>query len=54
MNIGIVKVEQGKALIRSNVFSGKVQVSFTGGFVWPVIHKAEIMDISVETIELDR
>ena len=54
MNIGIVKVEQGKALIRSNVFSGEVQVSFTGGFVWPVIHKAEIMDISVKTIELDR
>ncbi len=54
MNIGIVKVEQGKALIRSNVFSGQVQVSFTGGFVWPVIHKAEIMDISVKTIELDR
>ncbi len=54
MNIGIVKVEQGKALIRSNVFSGLVQVSFTGGFVWPVIHKAEIIDISGKTIELDR
>ncbi len=54
MNLGIIKVEQGKALIISNVFSGKVRVSFTGGFVWPVTQKAELMDISVKTIELDR
>ncbi len=54
MNIGIIKVEQGKALIVSNVMTGKVGVSFTGGFVWPVTQKAELMDISVKTIELDR
>ena len=54
MNIGIVKVEQGKALIRSNVFSGEILVSFTGGFVWPVIHKTEIMDITLKAIEIDR
>ena len=54
MNIGIVKVEQGKALILSNVWKGTVKVSFTGGFVYPIIHKAELMDISVKTIELDR
>ena len=54
MKIGIVKVEQGKALIISNVSRGTVRVSFTGGLVWPVIHKAEMMDISVKTIEIDR
>lgn len=54
MAFGIVKVEQGKALIVSNVMSGQVNVSFTGGFVIPVIHKAEKMDISVKTIEIDR
>jgi len=54
MALGIVKVEQGKALIRSNVMSGKVEVSFTGFWVWPVIHKVETMDISVKTIEIDR
>ncbi|MEM9554176.1 MAG: flotillin family protein [Acidobacteriota bacterium] len=52
--IGIVKVEQGKALIKSNVLRGTVEVSFTGSWVWPVIHKAEIMDISVKTMEIDR
>ncbi len=54
MAFGIIKVEQGKALIVSNIVSGHVKVSFTGGFVIPVINKAEIMDISVKTIELDR
>ncbi len=54
MALGIVKVEQGKALIVSNVMSGNVQVSFTGGLVIPVIHKAEKMDMTVKTIEIDR
>lgn len=54
MAFGIIKVEQGKALIVSNVMKGTVQVSFTGGWVIPVIHKAEYMDISVKTIEIDR
>ena len=54
MAFGIIKVEQGKALIRSNIVSGKVKVSFTGGPVIPIIHKAEKMDISVKTIEIDR
>lgn len=53
-NIGIVKIEQGKALIRSHVFKGTVDVSFTGGVIFPVIHKAEIMDISVKTMVIDR
>ncbi len=51
---GILKVEQGKALIVSNVMTGKVAVSFTGGWVVPVIHKAEKMDMTVKTIEIDR
>ncbi len=51
---GIIKVEQGKALIVSDVFSGKVRVSFTGGFVWPVTQRAEVMDISLKTLKLDR
>ena len=46
------KVEQGKALVISKV--SKVAVTFTGGLVIPVIHKAETMDISVKTIEIDR
>ncbi len=47
------KVEQGKALI-INKTGGVTTVSFTGGLVLPVIHKAEVMDISVKTIEIDR
>lgn len=46
------KVEQGKALIISKV--NKVDVTFTGAVVLPVVHKAEIMDISVKTIEIER
>ncbi|MFD7652946.1 SPFH domain-containing protein [Actinosynnema sp. NPDC059797] len=46
------KVEQGKALIISKV--RKVDVTFTGAVVLPVLHRAEIMDISVKTIEIRR
>ncbi|MGW7264933.1 SPFH domain-containing protein [Streptomyces sp. NPDC054842] len=46
------KVEQGKALIVSKV--RKVDVTFTGQVVLPVLHKAEVMDISVKTIEITR
>ncbi|MDY7083986.1 MAG: flotillin family protein [Actinomycetota bacterium] len=46
------KVEQGKALIVSKV--RRVDVTFTGAIVLPVLHKAEIMDISVKTIEITR
>ncbi|HEX5598314.1 MAG TPA: SPFH domain-containing protein, partial [Micromonosporaceae bacterium] len=46
------KVEQGKALIISKV--RRVDVTFTGAVVLPVLHKAEIMDISVKTIEIER
>ena len=46
------KVEQGKALIVSKVRN--VNVTFTGAVVLPVLHKAETMDISVKTIEIER
>ena len=47
------KVDQGKALIINKMGKEPV-VTFTGGVVLPIIHKAEIMDISVKTIEIDR
>ncbi|MFF0473823.1 flotillin family protein [Streptomyces sp. NPDC004284] len=46
------KVEQGKALIVSR--TRKVDVTFTGQIVLPVLHKAEVMDISVKTFEISR
>lgn len=46
------KVEQGNALIISK--TSKVVVTFSGGVVVPVFHKAEYMDISVKTIEIER
>ncbi|MEE1928239.1 flotillin family protein [Streptomyces sp. TRM 70351] len=46
------KVPQGKALIVSKM--RKVEVTFTGMVVLPVLHKAEVMDISVKTIEIGR
>ena len=46
------KVEQGRALIISK--TKKVDVTFTGAVVLPVLHKAEYMDISVKTIEIRR
>ena len=47
------KVEQGKALIVNKMTSEPV-VTFTGAHVLPIVHKAEVMDISVKTIEIDR
>jgi uncharacterized membrane protein YqiK len=46
------KVEQGKALIISR--TRQVDVTFTGAVVLPVLHNAELMDISVKTIEIQR
>jgi uncharacterized membrane protein YqiK len=47
------KVDQGRALL-INKTGKEPEVSFTGGLVLPVIHKAETMDISLKTIELHR
>ena len=46
------KVSQGQALIISK--SKHVDVTFTGAVVLPVLHSAELMDISVKTIEILR
>ena len=45
-------VKQGYAMIVMN--RGKPEVAFTGRMVYPVIHKAEMMDISLKTIEILR
>lgn len=47
------KVEQGTALI-INDMSAEPKVKFTGGMVLPVIHKKELMKISLITLEVDR
>ena len=47
------QVDQGKALI-VNTLKSEPLVTFTGAIVYPIIHRAEVMDISVKTIEIDR
>ena len=47
------KVEQGHALI-VNTLRAEPEVTVTGRVVIPVLHKAEVMDISLKTIEIDR
>ncbi|MDO5087374.1 MAG: hypothetical protein Q4D74_07165 [Comamonadaceae bacterium] len=47
------KVEQGTALI-VNTLRAAPEVTFTGRMVYPIIHKAELMDISIKTIDIDR
>ncbi len=47
------KVDQGRALI-VNTMRQEPIVTFTGRTVFPIIHRAEEMDISVKTIEIDR
>lgn len=46
------KVEQGTAIIRNGI--GGTKVSFVGMLVLPVLHRRELMDISVKRIEIDR
>jgi len=48
-----VKVPQGWALI-INDMSSMPKVKFTGGIVWPVINKKELMKVSLITLEIDR
>lgn len=47
------KVEQGKAMI-VNTMKTRPIVTFTGRLVLPVVHKVEIMDISLKRIVIDR
>jgi len=47
------QVDQGKALI-VNTLKSEPLVTFTGAVVYPIIHRAEVMDISVKNITIDR
>lgn len=47
------KIEQGHALI-INTLRAEPEVTFTGRMVYPIIHIAELMEIAVKTIEIDR
>ena len=47
------KVLPGQALI-NNKTRGITEVSFQGSLVLPIIHRAEVMEISLKTIELER
>ncbi|GMU51758.1 MAG: hypothetical protein AMXMBFR33_09040 [Candidatus Xenobia bacterium] len=49
-----IRVEQGKALIINRKGQKDPQVVFTGARVMPLFDKAEMMDISVKTIDIDR
>lgn len=46
------KASQGQALVRTGV--GGIKVSFNGMIVVPVLHRLEIMDISLSTITIER
>jgi len=46
------KVEKGTALVRTGW--GGTKVYFNGGVVVPVAHRADMMDISLKRIEIDR
>ena len=48
------KVDQGQALIINSPFQQDPKVTFTGAFVIPLVHRVEVMDISVKTVEIDR
>ncbi|MDM5181359.1 hypothetical protein PO883_29705 [Massilia sp. DJPM01] len=47
------KVEQGHVMI-INTLRAEPEVTFTGGIVYPIIHKKEMMEISLKTIEINR
>ena len=46
------RVEQGTAIVRNGM--GGTKVSFSGMVVLPILHRGELMDISVKRIEIDR
>jgi len=46
------KVEKGRALVRTG--GTRAKVILNGGFVVPIVHRAESIDISVKRIEIDR
>ncbi|TVQ15297.1 MAG: flotillin family protein [Bacteroidetes bacterium] len=46
------KVSQGRVLVRTG--QGGVKIFFNAGMVIPILHKQEIMDISVKKLEISR
>ena len=46
------KVEKGTSLVRTGM--GGTKVYFNGGVVIPIAHRADMMDISLKRIEIDR
>ncbi len=48
------QIDQGAALIVNRRTGTEPDVTFTGATVWPIINRAETMDISVKTIDIDR
>lgn len=46
------KAIQGEALVRTGL--GDVKISFSGIFVVPVLHKLEVMDITLRSMEISR
>src|SRR6478609_7750387 len=46
-------VAQGRSLIINTMRTEPV-VTFTGAVVYPIINKAEVMDLSLKTVEIDR
>jgi flotillin len=47
------KIPQGKAIVRTGVGGGKVAFN-RGMYVIPILHKMEIMDISIKKLQIDR
>ncbi len=47
------QVDQGRALV-INTMRAEPVVAFTGSIVYPIINRAETMDLSVKTVEIDR
>jgi uncharacterized membrane protein YqiK len=47
------QVDQGQAMI-INKMGTEPTVTFSGGIVLPIVHRAEVMDLSVKTIEISR
>jgi uncharacterized membrane protein YqiK len=47
------QVDQGRALV-INTMRAEPVVAFTGAVVYPIINRAEVMDLSVKTIDIDR
>ena len=47
-----IKVSPGQALVNNK--TNEMAISLTGGLVLPIVHRAEIMDISTKMIELER